>query len=455
MPSCIHEGTDPACRRGKAGKAQKGKGGHEQLGEVCKAHGARPATRRGPAQGAAAADRWGGGLRAVAVGLLLVTFAGVRPWLPAFQARAAERPFRAVATTTILADLVRQVAGERWQVDALLPVGTDPHAFEPTPRDARALTGARLAFAVGGGLESGSLVSLLRSTLPAGRVVELAPEVAVRWPSGPDAHHGGEHPGEPRRGGEVQPSAGQQGRSPHGQAAKEPHGQEADEHFHDGQHAHGDRDHAHEDRHAHEDHHHHGELDPHFWTSVPRTIQAVRLIARTLQEADPQGAAGYARRAQAFIGELQALDAWVRRQVAAIAPQRRLLVTNHETLNYFAAEYGFQVVGTVLPSPSRLAEPSAQEAARLVQRLKELGVPAIFTETTVPATLARRLAAEAGVKVVELYSDSLGPAGSGADTYVGYMRTNVRRIVEALNAGSRAAASQPVAPSQPSAAGRR
>lgn len=359
----------------------------------------------------------GSWLRRWAAALLLVALAAARPWPPLADARGVQAPLRAVASTTILADLVRQVAGERWQVAALMPVGTDPHAFEPTPRDAGVLAGSRLVFLVGGGLETGSLVSLANSTLPPGRVVELAPAVAVRCPA----------PGEEARGAQAPGSHGHAERPPQGQAVTGPR-EEPEEHAHD----------------EHDPHEHqHGELDPHFWTSVPRTIQAVRLIARALQEADPEGAAGYAQRAQRFVGELQALDDWVRQQVALVPPERRLLVTNHETLNYFAAEYGFTVVGTVLPSPSRLAEPSAAEAARLVQRLRELGVPAVFTETTVPATIARRLAAEAGVRVVELYSDSLGPASSGADTYVGYMRTNVTRIVEALREGSRAASPRP------------
>ena len=357
----------------------------------------------------------GSGLRRWAAALLPVALAAAWPWLARLDARGAQPPLRAVASTTILADLVRQVAGERWQVVALMPPGTDPHAFEPTPRDASVLASSRLVFLVGGGLELGSLVGLAHSTLPPGRVVELAPAVAVGRTARDEGTYGTEAPA----------SCGHQKRPPHAQAVRQPH-EEPDGERRDDDDLHGRGD---------------GELDPHFWASVPHTIQAVRLIARALQEADPEGAAEYGQRAQRFVGELQALDGWVRQQVALLPPQRRLLVTNHETLKHFAAEYGFTVVGTVLPSASRLAAPSAAEAARLVQRLRELGVPAIFTETTVPATLARRLAAEAGVKVVELYSDSLGPAGSAADTYVGYMRTNVTRIVEALRESSRATSS--------------
>ena len=341
----------------------------------------------GPAAGCLGDQPAGGrpagrGLRAWAVALLLAALAPARPWPPPPGARGAQEPLRAVASTTIVADLVRQVAGERWRVESLLPAGTDPHAFEPTSREARAVAGARLVVLVGGGLEGVSLVSLVRSAALSARVVELAPAVA-----------------------EARPAAA--GHPPDGRgAAGAPHPPGA------------------EGRRA--------ELDPHFWTSVPHAIQAVRLITRALQEADPEGAPGYAARAAGFIRELEALDAWVRDRVAAVPVGRRLLVTNHETLNYFAAQYGFQVVGSVLPSASRLAEPSAAEAARLVEALRRLRVPAVFTETTLPAVVARRLASEAGVRVVELYSDSLGPPGSGADSYVGYMRTNVTRIVEAL-----------------------
>ena len=115
-----------------------------------------------------------------------------------------------------------------------------------------------------------------------------------------------------------------------------------------------------------------------------------------------------------------------------VPPDRRLLVTSHDSLAYFASLYGFEVVGLVIPSLATHVEPSAEHIAGLVDVIREHNVPALFGETTVSDKLAQAVARETGASLVQLYSGSLGPEGSGADTYLGMVRTNVERIVEAL-----------------------
>ena len=111
--------------------------------------------------------------------------------------------------------------------------------------------------------------------------------------------------------------------------------------------------------------------------------------------------------------------------------ERRLLVTSHDSFGYFAELYGFEVVGVVL-SITTDVEPTAKDLADLIEEVEELGVPAVFGETTVSERLASAVASESGAKLVRLYSGSLGPEGSGAATYIDMVRTNVERIVEAL-----------------------
>jgi ABC-type Zn uptake system ZnuABC Zn-binding protein ZnuA len=112
---------------------------------------------------------------------------------------------------------------------------------------------------------------------------------------------------------------------------------------------------------------------------------------------------------------------------------RRLLVTNHESFGYFADRYGFQVVGTVIPSVSTGASPSAQQLARLVDRLKATHAPAIFLETGANPQLADQLAQEIGIKIVtDLYTHSVTESGGNAPTYIDMMRYNVQKIVDAL-----------------------
>ena len=114
-------------------------------------------------------------------------------------------------------------------------------------------------------------------------------------------------------------------------------------------------------------------------------------------------------------------------------PEKRILVTDHDALEYFAAAYGYEVAGTVVPGGSTLAEPSSAELAALAATVQAAGVPAIFANVANPQALVDALAAEAGdVEVVELYIGSLGPAGSGADTYQTMMTTNAQRISDAL-----------------------
>ena len=120
--------------------------------------------------------------------------------------------------------------------------------------------------------------------------------------------------------------------------------------------------------------------------------------------------------------------------MAPIPPEKRKLITNHDALGYFADRYGFEVVASVVPGGSTMGEPSAGELSALAEVIRQEGIEAIFAETTSPAALAEAVAREVGdeVAVYTLYTGSLGPPGSGADTYVGMMRANAATIAEAL-----------------------
>ncbi len=179
-----------------------------------------------------------------------------------------------------------------------------------------------------------------------------------------------------------------------------------------------------------------GAADPHVWQDVANVMQWVDTIATALSAADPANAATYAANAAAYRAELAELDEFVRAQTAAIPAGRRVLVTNHDSLAYFAAAYDFRVLGTVLPGASTLAEATAANLASLAETMTAAGVCSLFVETTAGDQLARALADELDdcdqVRVLSLYSDALGPPGSGADSYIGMMRGNVAVIVAGL-----------------------
>ena len=210
------------------------------------------------------------------------------------------------------------------------------------------------------------------------------------------------------------------------------------DHAHEHTHAH-ESDHAHEDEHEHADdhdhddhhHHHHGE-DPHTWFSVPVVMAWTTTIAETLSALDPDGAAEYVAAAEAYRAELAALDAEIRAMVATLPVERRKLVTDHDSFGYYAAEYGFEVIGAVIPSFSTLAAPSAQELARLQDQIRAEGVPAIFVGTTVNPGVADRIAQDLGIRVVMVYHGALSDADGSAPTYIAMMRYNTQAIVDAL-----------------------
>jgi zinc/manganese transport system substrate-binding protein len=172
--------------------------------------------------------------------------------------------------------------------------------------------------------------------------------------------------------------------------------------------------------------------DPHFWNDPLRAATAAEVVAAALSEIDPT--TNWATRASAYAGELRALGAEIEAMLEPIPEGNRKLVTNHDAFGYFAHRYGFEVVGVVIPGGSTLAQPSSAELAALVEVMEEEDVRVIFAETIEPTVLADAVAAELGedVEVVELYTDSLGPPGSGAETLIDMLRLDAERIAAAL-----------------------
>ncbi|REK34290.1 MAG: zinc ABC transporter substrate-binding protein [Actinobacteria bacterium] len=163
-----------------------------------------------------------------------------------------------------------------------------------------------------------------------------------------------------------------------------------------------------------------------------RMAEAGRLIAEALAELDDS--VDWMARAEAYATELEEVDVEIQQILAGIPEESRVLVTNHDSLGYFAARYGFDVVGTVLPGGSTLGDPSSDQLANLVQLMRELDVRVIFAETTEPSSLAEAVSQEVGdsVQVVELYSGSLGEPGSGAETLTEMLLVNARLIAESM-----------------------
>jgi len=198
----------------------------------------------------------------------------------------------------------------------------------------------------------------------------------------------------------------------------------------------GEHDHDHEaeataEGEAHD--HEHGEYDPHTWLAPLNVVIMAENVRDALVAADADHAEAYQSAAEAYIAELQALDAYIREQVATIPEANRVLVATHELFGYFARDYGFTLLDSALGSLTTASEPSAGQIALVIEEIREAGVPAVFVENIGNAALMEQIASEAGVIVADpLYTHGLGPAGSGAETYLEMMRTNIDIITAAL-----------------------
>jgi ABC-type Zn uptake system ZnuABC Zn-binding protein ZnuA len=293
------------------------------------------------------------------------------------QRQASNDVLQVVATTTILGDVVQRIGGDRVQVSVLVPPGNDPHSFQPAPSDIRIISEADLVITNGAGLDA-FLNRLLEAALTPGdqgKIISASEGIDFRQlPPGFQSAKQGEANNLP---GESQ-------------------------------------------------------IDPHVWFDPENAIIWTKNIEQALSQVDPDHTDRYAANAGHYRNELQALDAWIQAEVAKIPAENRKLVSDHQTLGYFADRYGFELAGTLIPGSSAAAEPSAVDLAALIDTIQAQGVKAIFVGSTVSPVLAQQVAADTGVPVVPIYTDSLTPPGGQASSYLDLMRYDVQAIVEAL-----------------------
>lgn len=277
-----------------------------------------------------------------------------------------------IATTTLVGDVVSQVGGDLIDLSVLLPVGADPHSFSPAPKDIARVADADLVFANGVGLEA-FLDNLIESAGAQERVISVSEGIAL-MASGIDhaEDESAEHPEE------------------------------------------------------------HGSYDPHTWTSPRNVMVWVQNIASELSRLDPDNANTYERNAAAYSAQLADLDTWIREQTDTIPQNSKKIVTDHALFGYYAAAYGFQQVGALIPGYSTLSEPSAQDLAQIQDAIQQYKVKAIFVGKSVNPALATRVAEDTGTLLVSVFTGSLSEPGGEAGTYLDYMRYNTTAFVTGL-----------------------
>ena len=326
--------------------------------------------------------------------------------LSASGGKESSGELKVVTSTSIIYDVVANVAGDKADLTGLMGPSQDPHSYEPTPRDMAKVEEADILFLNGFGLEEG-LISVLKN-VSTNKVVEVS-----HTPVGNEAEEHEDLDG-------------------HDEA-------EGDDHEdHDG---HEDAEHEDHDGHEeveHEGEHHHGSVDPHSWMSPLNVVHWVEVIRDSLVEADPENAEYYRENAAVYTEELHQLHKEIRETLSVVPAEKRLLVTDHNSLGYFADEYHLEIAGTILPQTSTSSDTSARHLAELVKIMSARQIKALFIGNTAGADIQKlsgAISTELGypIEILQLLSGSLQEKGEPGDSYIEYMRYNTRLIADGLS----------------------
>jgi len=276
-----------------------------------------------------------------------------------------------VATTTMIADLARQIGGETVNVEGLMGAGIDPHLYKASEGDVGKLAGAELILFNGLHLE-GKMAEILEQMDGRGitsiAVAELLPKSDLK----------------------------------------------ASELFQ-------------------------GNVDPHVWFNISLWSKVAGHVAETFAEIDPENKVSYDENLASFQKELADLHAWTLEGIASIDESKRVLVTAHDAFGYFGDAYGMEVKG--LQGISTATEAGTADVQELAQFIADNKIPSMFVESSVPPRNIEAVQAAVNSKGFNveiggsLYSDALGSAGTGADTYQGTIKHNVDTIVFGLTEG--------------------
>ena len=280
----------------------------------------------------------------------------------------AGKPLKLVASTPVIADALRNlVLGiDGVSVEVLVPLGADPHEYEPTPADARKLVGANAVFVTGVTFEDEWLSKLLRTAGSGLKPVEVSRGMTL---TRIDPVFDAEFESDPHVG-----------------------------------------------------------MDPDMWQ------QAVQTMGLAIAGLDAAIAPAVGTNVQAYRAKITQADAAAKTLLLSLPAERRVLVTTHDAMGYWAAHYGFKVVGTIFEGPSTTAGAlNPRNIKALSDKIKQQKVKAIFAEAGVNPKLTEAVAREAGITIIEtLYVDTLSPADGPASTYIDLIMHNARTIAAAL-----------------------
>ena len=338
------------------------------------------------------------------------------PAAPAAPAAAPAAPedsgkrFNILATTPMIGEYVKQVAGQNVDVEVLMPYAVDPHTYEPSPKDVAKISDADLVFHVGIKYENSALLKLLENTVQTEQaLIALGSKVNPIEFKTDDHDDHDEHDDEDKH---------------------DEHDEHDDEDKHDD---HDDHD-EHDDEDKHDDHddhagHDHGVFDPHFWFDPTRVALAVGEIKEELIKLDPENKNSYELSANSYVEKLKDLDKQIEALIQTIPDENRHIVTTHESLGYLESRYGLEVLVTVIPSLTTEDGVTPKGLVEVIEEIKEHKIKVIFLESESPSKSAEVIAKETNASLVSgLWVETLKENQS----YIDFLTTNVNLIVENL-----------------------
>lgn len=313
---------------------------------------------------------------------------------PAFA--QSNEPIPVVASFSILGDMVARIGGDHIALTTLVGPDGDAHVYQPTPADARAVSGADILFVNGIAFEGWIDRLVEASEFEGTQIVATAGITPIAIEEDHDNDDGHDH---------------------------DAHAEGDHEHDHD--------DHDHHDEAGHEGHDH-GAYDPHAWQSLPNAVEYVDNIAAALAQADPANAATFYRNRAEFVAEIEALDTEIRVTLEALPANRRTIVTSHDAFGYFAEEYGLTFLAP--QGVSTESEASARDVSELITQIRDQSIGAVFVESISDSRLLEQIASETDATIGgTLYSDALSGSDGPAATYLDMMRHNLAMLTDALN----------------------
>ena len=291
--------------------------------------------------------------------------------------------FNILATTPMIGEYVKQVAGQNVDVEVLMPYAVDPHTYEPSPKDVAKISDADLVFHVGIKYENSALLKLLENTVQTEQAL-----IALGSKVNPIEFKTDDH---------------------------DDHDEHDDEDKHD----------------DHDDHagHDHGVFDPHFWFDPTRVALAVGEIKEELIKLDPENKNSYELSANSYVEKLKDLDKQIEALIQTIPDENRHMVTTHESLGYLESRYGLEVLVTVIPSLTTEDGVTPKGLVEVIEEIKEHKIKVIFLESESPSKSAEVIAKETNARLVSgLWVETLKENQS----YIDFLTTNVNLIVENL-----------------------